>query len=206
MILCKELNKNFPDKASMFAELKANKERLIGLKKAAIKNSDPVGFIVKGSEIIKADIQPDDVPVGIGSHIYPVINCTNWFDSHGDVHLDPIWDNSVKDNKGRLYYIINHELELGKVISYPDEVNAYVQSIPWTDLGQPYAGNTNALIFDCLLTEASNKDAAMAIMARKAIQNSVRMQYIEIILCIDDSSEGFEQEHQFLQIPCCYSQ
>jgi hypothetical protein len=194
MIFCKELNKEFATKAEMFAELKANRDKIIGLKKAAIKNSDPVSFAVKGSSTIKATAE-DSAPVAIGSHIYAIINCTNWLDSHGDVHLDGIWDQSVKDNKGKLYYIINHELELGKVISYPDEVVPSVQNLTWTDLGQPYAGNTQALMFDALLTEASNKDAATAIIAKKAIQNSVRMQYIDIILCIDDSSDDYKQEY-----------
>lgn len=193
MIFCKELNKEFATKAEMFAALKENRDKIIGLKKAAIKNSDPVSFVVKGSSTIKA--AEDTVEVGIGSHVYPIINCTNWLDSHGDVHLDGIWDQSVKDNKGKLYYIINHELELGKVISYPDEVVPSVQGLTWADLGQPYTGSTQALMFDVLLTEASNKDAATAIIAKKAIQNSVRMQYIDIILCIDDSSDDFRQEY-----------
>lgn len=195
MIFCKELNKEFATKAEMFKALKENRDKIIGLKKAAIKNSDPVSFVVKNKESAIKEADQTVSEVKIGDRVYPVINCTNWLDSHGDVHLDGIWDQSVKDNKGKLYYIINHELELGKVISYPDEVEASVQNLTWADLGKDYAGNTQALIFGILLTEASNKDAANAIIAKKAIQNSVRMQYIDITLCIDDSSDDYRQEY-----------
>lgn len=193
MIFCKELNKEFPDKAAMFKALQENKEKIVAAKRAAIKDSDAVSFTMRVATAKAEGETP--ATLGVGSYVYPVINTTNWLDSHGDVHLDGIWDISVKDNKGKLYWIVNHELELGKVISYPDEVEAYVQEMDWVALGQPYAGTTQALIFKSLLTEASNKDAFNAIVGRKAIQNSVRMQYIEIILCIDDSSDDFKQEY-----------
>lgn len=194
MIFCKELNKEFPDKAAMFKALQENKAKIVAAKRAAIKDSDAVSFIMKSPSTAKAE-GGTITTLGVGSFVYPVINTTNWLDSHGDVHLNGIWDISVKDNKGKLYWIVNHELELGKVISYPDEVEAYVQEMDWTTLGQPYVGTTQALIFKAQLTEASNKDAFNAIVGRKTIQNSVRMQYIEIILCIDDSSDDFKQEY-----------
>lgn len=191
MIFCKELNQEFATKAEMFAALKLNAEKIIGLKKASIKESDPIGYVVKG-DTTKAD---GNTEVGIGSTIYAVINTTNWLDSHGDVHLNGIWDNSIKDQKNKLYYIINHDLEIGSVIAYPKDVEAYVEPLQWGQLGLNYSGDTQALMFKVLLTESANKDALNAIIGQHAIQNSVRMGYVSMTLCIDDPSDDFKQEY-----------
>jgi hypothetical protein len=188
-IFCKELNQNFETKQEMFAAIKANKDKIVGLKKASFKNSDPVSYAYKG-EVTK----DANASTGIGDFVYAVINTTNWLDSHGDVHLDGIWDNSIKDQQGKLYYIINHDLKLGSVIAYPNDVEASVMQLNWPDLGIDYQGTTQALMFKAKLTEATNKDAYNAIVTKQDIQNSVRMGYISMILCIDDNSPDFTQE------------
>lgn len=196
MIFCKELNKEFADKKEMFKALKANKDHIIGLKKAAIKFSDPVGYEIKiKGDATKAE-DGEDQAITFGSKVWAVINSTNWLDSHGDVHIDGIWDVSARDQKGKLYYIINHELELGKVISFPDEVEPSVKTVKWSDIGIDYPGTTQLLLFGATLTEASNKDAFYAIANKKPIQNSVRMQYISMTLCINDSDPDFKQEYE----------
>lgn len=197
---CKELNKEFDTKAEMFAEIKANKDKIIGLKKAAYKNTDWVCLHKKDKDTTKAVSEI----AKIGDYVYPVINTTNYFDSHGDVHLDGIWDLSVKDQKNKLYYVINHNLEIGKVIAYPEDVLAFVEQLDWVDLGLPYIGKTQALIYKVQLTDAGNKDAINGIIAKKPFQNSVRMGYIDMILCIDDTSPDYAQEyanfHKYLPI------
>lgn len=199
MIFCKELNQDFATKGEMFAELKKNRDKIVGLKKAAIKNSDWVMLFPKKEGATKADTP---TTVGIGSTIYPIINTTNFFDSCGDVHINGLWDISIKDNKGKLYYIINHDLEIGKVIAYPNDVDASVQLMDWSMLGLTYSGSTQALVYKVLLTEASNKDALNAIINKAPLQNSVRMQYIEMTLCVDSTDEDMAQEfanfHKYL--------
>lgn len=191
MIFCKELNKDFATKTEMYAALKTEMNKIIGLKKAKFKNSDPVVLVVKTGEAKKANTE---AAIGIGSTIYAIINTTNFYDSCGDVHLNGLWDLSIKDQVGKLYYIINHELEIGKVIAYPDKVKASVQNFKWKDLGISYDGETQALMFEVELTEATNKDALFAIMAKAPLQNSVRMGYVTMILCIDDDSEDMATE------------
>jgi hypothetical protein len=58
-----------------------------------------------------------------------------------------------------------------------------------------YQGTTQALMFKAKLTEATNKDAFNAIATKQDIQNSVRMGYISMTLCIDDKSPDFAQEN-----------
>lgn len=65
----------------------------------------------------------------------------------------------------------------------------------WKQLGLDYSGETEALTFKVTLTESANKDALNAIIAKHDIQNSVRMGYVSMTLCIDDSSDDFKQEY-----------
>lgn len=194
MIFCKELKKEFPDKASMFSALKENKVAIIGLKKAATKLSDWVEIYCKQA-IDAAKAEEANAEIKMGDFVFPVINTTNWFDSHGDVHLDGIWDVSAKDQNGKTYYIINHELELGKVIAYPQDVEILLRKMDWRDLGKDIDGQTQALIFKVKLTEKGNSDANKAIMDKVALQNSVRMRYVRIELCINDTSDYYKEEY-----------
>lgn len=197
MIHCKELNKSFTNKKDLFKALKSTKQVIIDAKKAAIKTSDPFaaktahagsGFlpVFKGIELMK--------DINFGDFVYPVINTINFLDSHKDVHLWGIWDKSAKEQNGKIYYIINHDLAIGKVISYPKEVEIMVKEMSWNDLGCDFIGLTQALIYKAKLTEKTNKDAYEAIKAGEEIQNSVRMQYVRLDLAINSTDEYYKEE------------
>ena len=194
MIFCKELNKSFATKQEMFLALKENKDKIIGLKKAAIKDSEPVLFFPREDKESVKSFDPAKT-VSTGDFIYPIINTTNWLDSHGDVHLDGIWDNSLKDQQGKVHYLINHELKIGSVIAYPADVEAYAQTLNWSDLGKDVGGTTQALIFKVKLTDKANADAANAIKDGVPLQNSVRMQYVKMDLAVDSNEKGMEAEY-----------
>lgn len=185
-------NKEFTSKREMFTALLANKQSIIDRKKEAVKFTDPVSIYVKSLLADKAE--GDMEVVSVGSTVYPVINSCWIFDSHGDVHADGIWDKSAEEVNGQIFYIINHDLEIGKVISYPNEVEVMVKTVSWKEIGFDMDGETQVLMFGAKLTDASNKDALNAIIGKKPIQNSVRMRYISLTLCIDDSSSDFMQE------------
>lgn len=193
MPFCRELKKDFDTKKEMFTALKQEKEIIVGLKKAAVKFSDPVSYHIKGVQTIKADT--NTTSLAIGDTIYPVINTCWYYDSHGDVHASGIWDLSVKDQKNKLYYIINHDLEIGKVIGYPRDVEAMVKDTTWAELGLPYTGDTQALIYGVKLTDKTNKDFLAAALDKEELQNSVRMRYISFKLCIASSDPEFTQEN-----------
>jgi hypothetical protein len=191
MIFCKELNQNFPDHASMYRALVANKAAIISLKKAAIKTTDPLGVRLHVDEAMK---EAAGVSLSYGDYVYPVINTTNYLDSHNDLHIDGIWNKSVKEQQGKIYYIVNHDLALGKVISYPKEVEMMVKEITWKSLGKPYEGMTQALIFKSRLTEKSNRDAYLAFRDGEEIQQSVRMEHVNIDLAIDSDEKDLTRE------------
>jgi len=184
MITCKELvGKTFLTKAEMFRALVRNKQTIMDAKKATIKFSDPViYFAPPGEETTKGE-KPKDL--ALGDYIYPVINTINYLDSHGDVHLEGIWDKSATEQSGKTYYIVNHDLSIGKVISYPKEVEIMVKNMAWKDLGKEYEGTTQALIFKSKLTDKSNEDAVKAFQAGEDIQNSIRMLYVNFDLAVN---------------------
>lgn len=195
MIFCKALKKEFPSKAAMLKAVKDNKELIIDQKKAAIKFSDWLEVKVKSVAQGQEKAEGENTEIKIGDYVYPVINTTNYFDSHGDVHIDDIWNVSVNDQKNKVYYIINHDLEVGKVIAYPEDVTPMIKTMNWTELGRDYPGTTQALIFKVKLSEDGNADANKAIIGRRKLENSIRMRYIRMKLCINDSSQYYKEEY-----------
>lgn len=197
MIFCKELKKDFCTKPDMYKALKANKTLIIDRKKSETKFTDWLDMrvmAVKGQDANK-DGENGEVEIKLGDYVFPVINTTNYLDSHGDVHIDGIWDTTIGDQKDKVYYIINHDLEIGKVIAYPQDVQPMVKTLNWTDLGKDYTGTTQALIFKVKLTEDGNEDAIKAIIGKRALQNSIRMRYIRMKLCINDNSQYYKEEY-----------
>lgn len=193
MIFCKELNKEFATKEEMFLALKANKDKIIGLKKAAIKDSENSAFFFRASKEATKGLESTK-GLGIGDTLYPVINTTYLLDSHGDLHVDGIWDNSLKDQAGKLYYAVDHQLKFGMIVSYPHEVDAFAQTMNWTDLGKDWPGTTQALIYKIQVTDKSNTDFVKAVADGVPLENSVRMQYVDMELCVDSDAKELALE------------
>lgn len=189
---CKYLNgQSFETKGEMFTALKAAKDEIIAMRKIAIKDSVPVNFILKSDGSFKAE---SGVKLQYGDYIYPVINSTGYLDSHSDLHLPGIWDKSAESQKGKIYLIINHDLSIGNVISYPKDVEPIISEVEWSRLGKPYQGKTQVLIFKSKITEKSNTAAYLALRDGEDVEYSIRMQYVKLELCINDASEGFKSE------------
>ncbi len=182
-------NRTFTTKSELFKALKEQKNELIGLKKASIINSDGLK-----SETTKLDGMAAKVVHLDDNYSYHVINTTKYMDSHSDVHIDGIWNKSLSDKQGKIYFVADHDLSIKSVIAYPKDVTMYVQDLPWRLLGKDFDGNTQALMFKV----DKNKivlDAAKQIIDNKIdIEHSVRMQYVNIELAIDESAEGYEDE------------
>ena len=178
-------NKEFATKLEMFRELKANKERIINLKKGTVKQSDPT--TISNSIAVKG-VDMDE------GFIYPVINTTNVQDQHGDIHLKGIWNKSAKEQAGKVHYLINHKHEIGSVIAYPKDVEIQVNEMKWSDLGESFEGTTEALTFKTNVFDYSNSDAANVIKNRIPMQNSISMIYMKIELAINSNEKEFKEE------------
>lgn len=114
-----------------------------------------------------------------------VINTTNLYDSHGDVHAKGIWNKSIREKK-QLFLCYEHNLSYKGIMS--DVVKAYTEEIKWSDLGFDYEGTTEALIFECEILKEDLEDIGLEFMYKRYKQgrvynHSVRMQYVKEIYC-----------------------
>lgn len=183
MIFCKELNKSFNTNDELIAELVANKQVVLDAKKSVIVTHKTCSFLeVVSGEADKVD--GEQVAIGYGSKIAPIINTTNYMDSHRDVHARNIWNKSAKEQNGKVYYVVNHDLGVGSVISMPKDVEVKVISKSWKSLGKDYPGTTNALVFETVIHDYANESFVKYLKSGVPLQNSIRMRYIDVALCV----------------------
>ena len=195
MIVCKELDKSFVDKQAMFTALRENKDTLIAQKKMITKECDSVSFIHKVENTKGETIKTDSVNLeGVSTlKMDLVINTTKVMDSHSDVHLDGIWNKSVKEQKN-LYLLQEHKMTFANIIT--DNVKASVKSLDWSALGADFEGKTQALIF----TSEVNKDRNGFMFEQYAkgfVKNhSVGMRYVKLELALNSESKYDKEEKE----------
>jgi len=191
----KAFNRTFETQKDLAAFLKANSNEILSLKKAAVKNSDPINLSIIGhSETVKALAPKEEIKYG--STVFPVINTTNYMDQHDDVHVDGIWNKSVTDQQGKIYFVADHMLQLGRVISRPNEVHMIIENMPWSELGKSHSGSTEALIFKTTLSERTLKEAFEAFKNNDPVEYSIRMQYVNLKIAVNNSSKEYKAEYE----------
>lgn len=180
----------FEGKSELFDWLIANKSALIAQKKATDKCADAIRcstvMVNDRGESLKSDAIP---ATATKIKVRAIINTTKIFDSHGDVHIDQLWNKSLKDNKNN-YLVREHDFSFNGMIS--DNVKAFVKQMTWKDLGFDYEGNTQALIYDAVIDKEDNPAMFEAYRKGKVKQHSVRMRYIKNELAIND--DKYEKE------------
>lgn len=182
-------NKEFSTKEDLFKALIDNKKELISIKKSVTKNADAVSFGYLDTSV-KIDTTKEDMQGQIDSpeqlNVKVVINTTNFLDSHNDLHVNGIWNKSVKDNVSFLH-LQEHEREFDKVIS--DNSKGYVQSMTWKKLGLPYDGKTEALIFESTIDKKRNEFMLNQYANGWVKNHSVGMRYVNLELAINSEAE-----------------
>lgn len=190
-------NKEFQSKEELFKALIENKKELVSIKKSATKNADAVSFGYLDTSI-KIDTNKEDVQSQMQNpeslNVKVVINTTNFLDSHGDVHVNGIWNKSVKDNVSFLH-LQEHEREFDKVIT--DSAKGYVQSMTWKKLGLPYDGKTEALIFESTIDKKRNEFMLNQYANGWVKNHSVGMRYVQLELAINTEAE-YDKEYKAL--------
>ena len=190
MIYCNSLNRSFDTKKEMFKALIDNKQSIIKAKKTNKIKSVPVNFHMRNETNVKKE---DDAILKYGDTIYPVINTTDYMDMHDDVHVKGLWNNIDKAN-GTTKLVVDHQLSIDMIIAWEENVKVYTKIIDWTKLGKPFAGKTEALIFETVLTEEAHEKSFLAYKNKRNVQHSVRMKYIDIELAIND--DELKNEHK----------
>lgn len=176
--------REFSTKEDMFKALLDNKENIIELKKAEVRESDSLTITPVASKGLNMK----------DGYVYPVINTTLLMDSHNDVHADGIWNASLKQQQGKIFYLADHKLETTSVIAFPKDVKVMVKSMTWQELGYDYSGQTQALIFEVDKSKIRMQMAKDIINERIPIEHSVRMQYVKLDLAVDSEDPDFKRE------------
>ena len=181
----------FANKSELFTWLKANKDLLIQAKKAERKKADCVYYVNYGTPKVvdkSENLLSEDITK---LQIKVVINTTNLMDSHDDVHLPGIWNKSLNDRKS-FYLVQEHQMKFDKVIS--DKVQAKAVDMAWSELGQPYSGKTQALVFDAELEIEDNPYMFNKYRKGKVKNHSVGMRYVKIQLAVNSEDKFFREE------------
>lgn len=185
-------------KKDLLKFLVENKAILIAEKKAENKKADGITI---GCDISKVYYVDKDGKLNKGAAdatkaaegqetVLVVINTTNWFDSHKDVHIPGLWNKSLSDNPTQLH-LQEHDMSFAAVIS--DSSTAYTDKLTWKQLGYDYPGVTEALIFS---TPFTGRNPFMEDQYRKGFvkNHSVGMRYVSIKLCVNEPEDDYYKE------------
>jgi hypothetical protein len=185
---------SFSTKKELFDFLIKNKTALEAQKKAQIKQADVITFPVSIASIQidtnKAEGQKQDPNILLATI---VINTTNLMDSHSDVHMPGIWTKSLKENK-MLMHMQEHQMAFDHIISDGADLKGYTKNYSWSELGYDFNGITEALVFESKIRKDRNPFMFDQYQKGFVRNHSVGMQYIKIVLCINDEDAGAEYE------------
>lgn len=172
----------------LFDFLIENKNLLIAQKKSILKEADgfPNLFINEKGEIAKASLLSEDIK-SLDATL--IINTTNYFDSHKDVHIPGIWKKSLSETK-EMYLCNSHFLTFEDIIT--DEIKAYTKTFTWKELGYNKPGTTEALVFDAKIENERNPFMFNQYRKGYVKNHSVGMRYVKILLAIND--EDYKEE------------
>lgn len=185
---------NFTNKADLFSWLKANKAMLEAAKKSQTKQADSVSFhlieVAQDGTVTKAEARPELLELS-EFPVKSVINTTNVFDSHHDVHIPGLWKKTLAEK--RINYLVQeHQMKFDHIIS--DRVKAFTRSMTFKELGFDYSGITEALIFDSVIEKDRNPYMAEQYAKGRVKNHSVGMQYVKIELAINSDSKYDQEE------------
>lgn len=190
MIRCKELNKDFDSKDALFLALKENKDAIIKQKKSELKETRSTELPLVKDFDFEAPFETEK------GYFYAIINSTNILDSHGDVHADTIWNKSAKEQNGRTYYVADHELKIGSIICNPKDVEIQLHKTTFKDIGYDLEGETTLLVYKMPIDAIRNDNARRIIENKEQMENSIRMEYVDMILCIKTDLEELKEENE----------
>jgi len=180
----------FADRAKLYDWLVSNKSLLIAQKKSTIKHADAfsgnISFILDDDKTVvtKAEAIPT---TATKIKVRSIINTTKLFDSHEDVHIDQLWNKSIKETKDN-YLVKQHDFSFDGIIS--ENVKVMAKQMTWHELGYNYEGNTQALVYDSIIDRddmpEGTKTMFDAYRKGRVKQHSVGMRYVALTFALND--------------------
>lgn len=187
-----DLDKEYNTREELIRDVVKNKSKIIAFKKSVIYKSVDKGQVSSG-------LLKDKVAKGISvkeDYIRPIINTTNFLDSHRDNHIKGIWSKTLKEQKGKIRYSLDHSTKVTDVIAYPKDVSMSVIDTTFKELGYDYEQETQALSFEIPKSAIHNEVALKVIEKELPVQNSVSMQYVKIELAVNLNEEEYADEYK----------
>jgi len=179
----------FSDKFDLFDWLYENKSLHIADKKRQDKHADAIVATIEGSANKAGIIDPSTIDK---MSVESIINTTKVMDSHNDVHIDGLWNKSLRQEKN-IYLLQEHEMKFDKVIS--DTVKATAEIRTWKSLGfGKFKGETQALVFNSILEKGRNEFMFNQYAQGFVKNHSVGMRYIKLELAVNNDSNDYKEE------------
>lgn len=188
-------DKTFQNKEELFKELRENKDFLIETKKSLIQKSCDKGLSVtcKSLDLLKFSDQLKGIKID-DNFYYIAVNSTKILDSHDDLHIDGIWKKSIKEQQGKNYLVLDHDLSIKSVVVRKEHIEIFTAKIPFSLIGKPYDGDTEVLIYKVAKDKVKDEDVKEWLESGDAIEGSVRMQYVTILFAMDSNAPEDETE------------
>jgi len=176
----------FETKKELYKFLVENEPSLVAQKCATIKLAD--GFACNLPSVQRDFVVgKSTAETGVDQiKVKAVINTTGIMDSHDDVHIKGLWDNSLKENKGIMMLQEHRSNQFDKIIASGEDLKAYVKDYSWKDLGYNVEGTTEALVFDATVKAARNPYMFAQYKNGYVDNHSVGMMYSKIKLAVND--------------------
>ena len=185
----------YTTKEEQFRFLKDNKNKIIAQKKAQTKHADCVSFVTYSTcsktDADKSEISTEELLAKDSLKVSAVINTTKLIDSHSDLHIDGLWNKSIKEQRN-LLLLQEHKATFDGIIS--DKVKAKTKNIAWSDLGFDFDGETQALVFDAEIEKSENPQMFERYAKGKVREHSVGMQYVKLELAVNSTDEYYKEE------------
>jgi len=200
----------FNSKAEEIDYIVANKEMLIATKKMSNKHTDAIHFTptIEKNDASKAVYNGYDEPMFNNSDelieeptrlkARLVLNTTRIMDSHCDVHIDGLWNKTLKERR-LLYLLQEHNMTFKGIIS--DNIKTSLELLDWSSVGIKAAGQTQALIFDVEIPEERNEFMFEQYKNGYVKNHSVGMRYVKVELAVNDERypEEFKVWNKYIE-------
>lgn len=177
--------KKFTDKMDLTRFIKENEKQLKDIKKTEYKTD---GKPLLMDKLISKDFIPEIEDIsGDMIQVKTVINTTNIIDSHLDLHLDKIWNKTVKDNPFS-HHLKQHERHFESVIS--NKAKSYNENSNFNLLGLNVDFKTVANINEFVLKRKKMPFMFDAYKDGDVQRHSVGMMYVDYdIAYYDEDSQ-----------------
>lgn len=183
--------------------LAENSEELILAAKTQIKYADAFGgcevetIADTGTPVMHKSENGAAIKTGVVDgtqdlNVKAIINTTNLFDSHKDVHIPGLWNKSLKTYT-RMKHLQEHSMRFKDVIADKENLLANVVEYKWRELGFDYEGKTQALEFTSTVKHSRNPYMHEQYNKGHVDNHSVGMQYVKMLFAMNSDKDHHAQ-------------